>query len=95
MRMFNCSICKSTCMVDNDDKATECSDCEVRLEPCPFCGEDDLKIFHNGPNYNITRGTMGYETWFISCRGDCFFAGPPSCKSQDDAINRWNRRDND
>ena len=63
-----------------------------KLKPCPFCGEDDLKVFENSVRDADNKPTS-QRYWFVSCRGDCHFAGPQSCESLDDALEKWNRRE--
>lgn len=65
----------------------------VKLKPCPFCGEDDLKIFQNAIRDNDNKPT-DKDYFFVSCRGDCHFAGPSSIDSLDNAVSLWNNRDN-
>lgn len=66
---------------------------DYNLKPCPFCGEDDLKIFISSIRDHNGKPTKD-NNHFVTCRGDCFFAGPSSIVGVDDAVNKWNSRIN-
>ena len=54
-----------------------------RLKPCPFCGWDDC--------INIDKYKCGGEWWyFVECE-ECMENGPVG-KTEQDAIDAWNRR---
>ena len=65
----------------------------MKLKNCPFCGSNDLKVHQS---YDREKdGKLSFplhERWFVSCRGECFFAGPASDVSQEDSIEKWNNR---
>lgn len=64
----------------------------MELKQCPFCGEDDLKIFEQSVKDNQNKPTEE-SYWFIGCRnGDCFITGPNSYISMEEAVEKWNTR---
>lgn len=63
------------------------------LENCPFCGGDDLKVHESCERDNNNEPIFDRLYWFVSCRESyCFFAGPSSHESIEDAKKKWNTR---
>ena len=68
----------------------------MNLKPCPFCGGNDLKIHISCRRDYQGNPIVNSPYWYVSCRdGDCFICGPSSDKSQEDAIEKWNKRGDD
>jgi len=57
----------------------------IKLEACPFCGSDDVKVYHD------TAGDHRYDwEYFVECQS-CAASGS-QWKHEEDAIAAWNRR---
>lgn len=58
------------------------------LKPCPFCGNDEAEIGHDGGH------EFGVPSWLVSC-GACWAqvcAGDVDHLSEAEAAGMWNRR---
>lgn len=62
------------------------TDTTVKIEPCPFCGSDDIEWYEYGPI--PAMGDVGDS--YCQCNG-CTTCGP-SAATANDAIAAWNRR---
>lgn len=60
---------------------------EMELEPCPFC--DDIWLYVSDGDYYSGYEAYGYR---VNCK--CGFAWNTIdwCKTEEQAINSWNRR---
>ena len=56
------------------------------LKPCPFCGGENVEVFH--PKYNPFIGLYQVQCY------DCHF-GYKQCHTEKEAVAAWNRRAND
>lgn len=60
------------------------------LKPCPFCGSKNIELAQKTVfTQNIPVGI----DWYVLCNGCCSSSG--LFISDHDAINAWNRRDNE
>ena len=62
---------------------------DEHIEPCPFCGSDDIDVMDNSDL------TTGEQDWIICCTncGSAFIASNDAMPvTRRELINRWNRR---
>lgn len=64
------------------------NDVKYELKPCPFCGEDDLKLIISKFDHNINNN----NSYIIGCRNsECFVTGRLETRPML-AIKHWNNR---
>lgn len=77
-------------MTDAQDEAPERSEAELRLLPCPFCGNDGSGPVEDALHLVFSEDDWREQSWTVQC--DKCTATMGDSDSEDEAVDGWNRR---
>lgn len=77
-------------MTDAQDEAPERSEAELRLLPCPFCGNDGSGPVEDALHLVFSEHDWREQSWTVQC--DKCTATMGYSDSEDEAVDGWNRR---
>lgn len=63
---------------------------QIKLLPCPFCGNEDIEIEHR--HTNDGRYLDGYMIYCCMCDVEMTVCGDECASHKQDAIDQWNTR---